>query len=70
MQFAPISTNYSEEGTHVVAPKGKKLLHWFQMHIKREKPKLLTPITFNKNGQKSNNNLKIVIMATKAQLLR
>jgi hypothetical protein len=40
------------------------------MHLKRNGPKLLAPITSNKNRQKFDKNLEAMIGATKAQLLK
>jgi hypothetical protein len=48
-------------------PKGKKL---FKCTWKGNGPELFIFITSNKNKQKSNKNLEIMIGATKAQLLR
>ncbi len=67
MRYAPLSTNCSKGGTHVTTHWGKNFHVDLKCAQKGRGPKLLAPITSNKNKQKSNKNLEVM---TRAQLPR
>jgi hypothetical protein len=57
----PFLTNKSKRGTHVITPMGISSHADFKHMWKGINLELLTPITSNKNMQKSNKNLEVMI---------
>jgi hypothetical protein len=63
-------TNYSKKGTHVIALKGISFPTNFKCMWKGSGIELLTPIASNKNMQKFNKNLKVMIKVINVQLFK
>lgn len=65
-RFAPFSANCLKGGTHATTPGWISFLVDLKHAWKGRDFELFAPIAFNKNMQKSNKNLKVMIEVTKA----